>query len=77
MKLDKQAIQRLLALNDQQLSAVIRRLAGDNGIDLSGISIRPDDIAGVRLALQMATDEDIANAAAQIERMRRSGRGEA
>jgi hypothetical protein len=66
MKLDKKAIERLLALNDAQLRAVILRLAGENGIDLSGVAIRPDDIQGVRRALQMATDEDIARAAAQL-----------
>ncbi|MBQ7319055.1 MAG: hypothetical protein IJW97_02595 [Clostridia bacterium] len=66
MKLDKRAVERLLALNDEQLRAVITRLAGENGIDLSGLQIRPDDIRGVRQALQMATDEDIARAAAQL-----------
>jgi hypothetical protein len=66
MKLDQKAVQRLLALNDDQLRTVITRLAGENGIDLSGIQIRPDDIRGVRQALQMATDEDIQRAAAQL-----------
>ena len=75
MKLDKRAIQRLLALNDAQLQAVILQLAGENGIDLSGFSIRPNDIAGVRRALEMASDEDIALAAEQIEALRRRGRG--
>ena len=71
MKLDQNAIARLLALNDAQLQAVITRLAGENGIDLSGFSIRPNDIASVRRALAMATDEDISRASAQIEQLRR------
>jgi hypothetical protein len=66
MKLDKRAIDRLLALNDEQLREIITRLAGENGIDLSGVTLRADDIAGVRQALRLATDEDIANAAAQL-----------
>ncbi|MBR0443625.1 MAG: hypothetical protein IIX15_04725 [Clostridia bacterium] len=70
MKLDKNAVARLLALNDAQLQAVIVRLAGENGIDLGGISIRPSDIAGVRRALEMATDEDIDRAARQLGQMR-------
>ena len=74
MKLDRNAVNRLLALNDAQLSALIRRLAGENGIDLAGIAIRPDDIASVRRALQMASDEDIGLAAQQIEQLRRGGR---
>ena len=74
MKLDQNALSRLLALNDAQLKAVITRLAGENGIDLSGISIRPDDIAGVRRALSAATNEDIERAAKQIEQLRRRER---
>ena len=66
MKLDKEAVARLLALNDAQLQAVIVKLAGENGIDLGGVSIRPSDMASVRRALSMATDEDIARAAQQI-----------
>jgi hypothetical protein len=72
MKLDKEAVARLLALNDAQLQAVIVKLAGENGIDLGGISIRPSDMASVRRALSMATDEDIARAAQQLEQF---GRG--
>lgn len=74
MKLDRKAIGRLLALNDAQLSALIRRLAGENGIDLAGIAIRPDDIASVRRALEMASDEDITLAAQQIEALRRGSK---
>lgn len=66
MKLDKEAVARLLALNDAQLQAVIVKLAGENGIDLGGISIRPSDMASVRRALSMATDEDIARVAQQL-----------
>ncbi len=71
MKLDKNAVDRLLALNDTQLRTLITRLAGENGIDLSGVTIRPDDIAGVRRALGAATDEDIRRAAEQIEQFRK------
>jgi hypothetical protein len=71
MKLDRNAVRRLLALNDTQLQALITRLAGENGIDLAGVAIRPDDIASVRRALELATDEDISLAAQQIEQLRR------
>ena len=66
MKLDKEAVARLLSLNDAQLEAVLVRLAGENGIDLGGLTIRPSDIASVRRALSMATDEDIARAAQHL-----------
>ncbi len=71
MKLDRNAVGRLLALNDAQLAALITRLAGENGIDLAGVTIRPDNIAAVRKALELAGDEDIARAAQQIEALRR------
>ncbi|MBQ8718244.1 MAG: hypothetical protein IJY66_03155 [Clostridia bacterium] len=66
MKLDKRAVERLLKLNDAQLQEIMLRLAGENGIDLSGMTLRADDIAGLRQALRMATDEDITKAAQQL-----------
>ena len=66
MKLDKRAVVRLLKLNDAQLQEIMLRLAGENGIDLSGMTLRADDIAGLRQALRMATDEDITKAAQQL-----------
>ena len=38
MKLDQNAVRRLLSLNDAQLRALITRLAGENGIDLAGFT---------------------------------------
>ena len=72
MKLDRGAVERLLALNDRQLEAVIRRLAEDNGIDLSAVGIHSDNIAAVRQALRMATDADLVKAAEQISKLRRT-----
>ena len=66
MKLNKRAVERLLLLNDEQLKDIMLRLAGENGVDLSGMTFRPDDIASVRQALRLATDEDITKAAQQL-----------
>lgn len=66
MKLDKNTIATLLALDDEQLKAVIRGLAARSGVDLGTLNISEQDIAGVRRALSMATDEDIARAARQL-----------
>lgn len=71
MKLDRNAVERLLALNDAQLQAVIMQLAGENGIDLAGFPIRPSDMEGVRRALRLATDDDIKRAAEQLGHVRR------
>lgn len=71
MKLDRDAVRRLLALNDAQLQAVITQLASENGIDASGLHFRPSDMASVRRALEMAGDDDFRAAAEQIGRMKR------
>ena len=66
MKLDRRAVQALLALDDEQLKAMIRGLAARSGVDLGALHISEQDIAGVRQALRMATDEDIARAMQQL-----------
>jgi len=66
MKLDRNAVNMLLSMDDEQLKAVIRSLAVRAGVDLSALNISENDIAGVRRALAMATDEDIARAAEQL-----------
>lgn len=66
MKLDRNAINALLALEDEQLKAVIRSLAARSGVNLGSGNISEADIASLRRALRMATDEDIARAAAQL-----------
>ena len=79
MKLDREAVRRLLALNDAQLEAVIRRLASENGIDLAaipGFDVRADDIASIRRALSMATDEDVRSAAERLGHLPRGDGGE-
>lgn len=66
MKLDRNAVNMLLSMDDEQLKTVIRSLAVRAGVDLSALNISENDIAGVRRALAMATDEDIARAAEQL-----------
>ncbi len=66
MKLDRNAVNALLSLDDEQLKAVIRGLAARSGVDLGAFHISEGDIASVRRALSMATDEDISRAARQL-----------
>lgn len=66
MKLDRNSINALLALDDEQLKAIIRGLAARSGVDLGNLNISEQDIAGVRQALRTATDEDIARAVQQL-----------
>ena len=66
MQLDRNAINRMLTLNDDQLKSLIRSLAENSGLDLSAFQISPNDVASIRRALAGATDADLARAAEQI-----------
>ena len=73
MQLDRNALEKLLNMNDAQLKYVINKLAVDAGLDLSGFNISTNDIGSIRRALAGASDEDIARAAEQLKRGRRGG----
>lgn len=66
MQLDRNAINRMLTLNDAQLKALIRSLAQSSGLDLSAFNISENDVESIRRALAGATDADIARAAEQL-----------
>ena len=67
MKIDRKTLDKMLSLNDEQLKALIRTLADNSGLDLSGFNISTSDISGIRKALTNATDGDIAKAAEQLK----------
>ena len=73
MILDRNALNRLLSLNDKQLKAVLQRLAAESGLDLSALNVSPDDIASVRSALSGATDRDLEEAARKLSEKKREG----
>lgn len=62
MQLDRNAINKLLSLNDFQLKVVISRLLKENGIDPSMLNIDTKNMASIRRSLENATDEDIKRA---------------
>lgn len=59
MKLDKRMVNRLLAMNDEQLAEVIKSIATESGIDPALLGLNPDNIQSIRQALGMAGDEDL------------------
>ena len=73
MILDRNALNRLLSLNDKQLKAVLERLAAESGLDLSALNVSPDDIASVMSALSGATDRDMEEAARKLSEKKREG----
>ena len=67
MQLDRNAINRMLSLNDEQLKALIRSLAENTGLDLSSFNISATDVQSIRRALSVATDADLERAAEQLK----------
>ena len=75
MQIDRRSLERLLSMNDRQLTNVINRLAAESGIDMSAFNVDPKDIAGVRRALSTATDEDLRRVTEQYEQFKKEGKG--
>ena len=66
MQLDREAINKLLSLNDIQLRIVISRLLRENGIDPSALDIDTRNMANLRGVLKNATDEDLKRASEML-----------
>ncbi len=73
--LDKRSIDMLLSLDDAKLAAVIKKLAGDAGIDSSTINIGKEQLAGIRKALSGASDIDIARASELLKSFQKEKNG--
>ncbi len=71
MQIDRNALEKLLSLNDRQLMHVINKLAADNGIDLDGFNIDTKSVRSVRQGLANATDSDIERVARMYEQNRK------
>ena len=73
MQIDKKQLERLLMLNDRQLSLIITKLAAESGIDPATLNMNLNDIASIRRALSGATEEDLKNIVSQYEDYKRNG----
>ncbi|MBE6589076.1 MAG: hypothetical protein E7643_02745 [Ruminococcaceae bacterium] len=59
MQIDQKTLSRLLAMNDEQLSTVIKKIAVDAGIDPTALGITQDSIESIRTALGSVSDRDL------------------
>ena len=59
MQIDKRTLQALLAMNDEQLSALLAKIAKEAGISAADFGANPNDLNGIRQALGAATEEDL------------------
>ena len=67
MQLDRKMLDRLLALNDRQLEAVVERLAREYGFDLSRFQVREGDMESLRRAIRNASDADLLSITEQLK----------
>lgn len=75
MQLDREALDKVLQLNDRQLSSLITRLAAESGIDPAEFNIDPTSIESIRSALRSATDDDLRRITEQYEANKNQKRG--
>ena len=60
MNFDKNSVAKLLKLNDEELSNVIREIAKEAGVGGDNFTIGKSDLAKIRTFLTFASDEQIA-----------------
>ncbi len=75
MQLDRDALNKVLTLNDRQLKNLIQRLAAESGINPAEFNIDPSSIESIRKALGSATDEDLRRITEQYEANKQNQRG--
>ena len=68
MQFDRRALERLLMLNDKQLEQVVRKLADDYGLDLTGAGINTTSMAELRRALRAADDATLQGFGEQLKK---------
>lgn len=74
MQIDRNALNRILNMDDRQLEALIKQIAAETGIEPAALGLNPQNIAGVRQALSTATDADVAKLDALYADYRQSRR---
>lgn len=67
MQFDRNALNRLLMLNDKQLETVVKKLAEDYGLDLKELNLDPENIKELRRALRQADDKTLQGLGAQLK----------
>lgn len=59
MQIDSKMLNKLLAMNDEQLGQVIQKIAAESGIDPAQLGINPQNIESVRSALGSIGDDEL------------------
>lgn len=75
MQLDRNMLNRLLAMDDAQLEALIRKIAKEANIDPAVLGINPENIQSIRTALGSADDGDLAKMTEILDSYQKARRG--
>ena len=59
MQIDSKMLNRLLAMNDEQLGQMIQKIAAESGIDPAELGINPQSIESVRSALGSIGEDEL------------------
>ena len=59
MQIDQKTLKLLLAMNDEQLSALLAKIAKESGAPADAFGVELSDLAKIRSLLGSATDEDL------------------
>ena len=72
MQLDRNMLNRLLSMNDDQLGEMIRKIALESGIDPAQLGMNTQNINSIRNALNTTSDQDLEKLSALYENYRRN-----
>lgn len=73
MQFDRNAVNRMLRLDDGQLRQIIARLADEAGIDRAALNLSAGDLQALRQALGSASDQELTRLAEQLESQKNGG----
>lgn len=75
MRINKNTIDILLALDDEKLAYIVGTVLRESGIDVSEFGISGNDISALRKRLSELSDEELAETERRINSGRRGGYG--
>lgn len=75
MQIDQKMLNRLLTMNDDQLSEIIKTIAAEAGIDPAMLGLNPNNIQSIRQALGSATEQDLQQLNAVYDTYKQNKRG--
>lgn len=75
MRINKNTVDILLALDDEKLAYIVGTVLREAGIDVSEFGISGNDISALRKRLSELSDEELAETERRINSGRRGGYG--